>query len=132
MGRKKTTIYEWVRNARLKHGDRYDYSKSAYINARSKIIITCRKHGDFEKGASSHLTGYGCLKCSGRYSPSTDEWVRRVKLIHGDRYDYSKSAYINARSKIIITCRKHGDFLQRPAGHVNGDNCPNCRAKLIY
>jgi hypothetical protein len=34
--------------------------------------------------------------------------------IHNGKYDYSKSVYVKAKEKVIITCPIHGDFEQRP------------------
>jgi hypothetical protein len=45
------------------------------------------------------------------------------------RYDYSKSVYIRHDSDIIIICSVHGEFLQRPANHLNGNGCPYCNKK---
>lgn len=60
---KKRTTEEWVAKAREVHGDKYDYSKSEYINSRSKISIICPIHGIFKQEANSHLKGSGCPKC---------------------------------------------------------------------
>lgn len=48
---------------KLIHKNIYDYSKSIYKGARSKIIIICSQHGEFEQRASAHLGGQGCFKC---------------------------------------------------------------------
>jgi len=45
------------------HGDLYDYSKVAYTRMVDKVIIICKKHGDFEQLSDSHLKGMGCPKC---------------------------------------------------------------------
>lgn len=39
---KKLTTEEWINKARIKHGDKYDYSKSVYTGSRDRIIITCQ------------------------------------------------------------------------------------------
>lgn len=46
--------------------------------------------------------------------------------VHGKRYDYSKTEYKNATTKVKITCREHGDFLQFPNGHIDGAGCLEC------
>lgn len=46
-----------------KHGDLYDYSKTAYISSGSKVVITCPEHGDFFKTPNKHLSGQGCPSC---------------------------------------------------------------------
>ena len=63
---KKRTTEEFIELARQVHGDKYDYSKTVYLNKRSKVIITCPIHGDFEQNAHSHLNGRGCPKCGVR------------------------------------------------------------------
>jgi membrane carboxypeptidase/penicillin-binding protein len=45
------------------HGDKYDYSKVNYIKNKSKIIIICKRHGEFKQTPNSHLSGMGCFKC---------------------------------------------------------------------
>ena len=57
---------------------------------------------------------------------TTDEFIRRAKSKHGDRYCYAKSAYKNRRTDVVITCRAHGDFLQKSINHMSGSNCPQC------
>ena len=41
------------------------YTKVVYKNNRTKVIITCRIHGDFEQTPNNHLQGdgRGCRKC---------------------------------------------------------------------
>ena len=43
-------------------------------------------------------------------------------------YDYSKTVYVNARTKVTIICPKHGEFEQLPSGHLNGVGCPQCNS----
>lgn len=38
---KKLTQEEFIKMIRLKHGDRYDYSDTIYINANTKVRIMC-------------------------------------------------------------------------------------------
>lgn len=44
---------------------------------------------------------------------------------NGETYNYNKVVYINSKLKIIISCNKHGDFLQSPGKHIAGQGCPN-------
>lgn len=57
---------------------------------------------------------------------TTQEFVAKAKLIHGDKYQYDKSVYTNNNVEIIITCPIHGDFKQRPRMHMSGCGCPEC------
>jgi very-short-patch-repair endonuclease len=48
--------------------------------------------------------------------------------IHGEKYDYSKSNYVNSSTKVDIICPIHGKFDQRPKDHIhNKQGCPKCK-----
>ena len=120
---------KFIQKAKLIHGDKYDYSKVEYVNAKSKVIIICKEHGDFLQTPDSHRNS-GCSKCAGRYIPNTLEFIEKAKLIHDDKYDYSKVDYKNNNTKIIIICKIHGEFLQTPHHHTNRkDGCKKCSGK---
>lgn len=55
--------------------------------------------------------------------------IRAFIARHGDRYDYSKVEYKGGSYDVLITCREHGDFWQRPKAHENGRNCNDCMNK---
>lgn len=110
----KTTV-DFIENAKNVHGDKYDYSKSNYTGRHNKLIIICPIHGDFEQEAGAHLSGCGCPKCANEHRNdnkrmSTEEFIKRAKYIHGNKYDYSKVNYKNLESKITIICPEHGEF----------------------
>jgi hypothetical protein len=59
---------EFIKRALIVHSNTYEYGRTIYTNARSKVLITCPRHGDFSQRASSHLTGCGCKKCAIEYT----------------------------------------------------------------
>lgn len=61
---------------------------------------------------------------------TTEEFVTKAKLIHGDIYDYDLVDYRNSRLKVKITCDKHGVFEQEPRGHISGQGCPTCSGNV--
>jgi very-short-patch-repair endonuclease len=63
-------------------------------------------------------------------SSKTQIFIQKAKLVHGDKYDYSKVTYINSRSKICIICRIHGDYIQKANNHLNGNGCSICSKKF--
>jgi len=126
-----SNLEEFIKKAKEMHGDRYDYSKVEYINAKHKIIIICKIHGEFEQEPHSHLTGCGCKKCgvilrgeNRRYT--NEEFIQKIKEIHGDTYDYSKVQYTGIYNKIIIICKKHGEIKQNANTHLRGNGCKRC------
>ena len=134
---KRSNITEFIEKAQEIHGDKYYYSKVEYITAQTKVIITCKEHGDFEQVPNSHLRGAGCRICSNLYSSlrqksNITEFIEKAQEIHGDKYDYSKVEYINSQTKVIITCKEHGDFEQVPNSHLQGSGCSKCSGRLIY
>jgi len=123
---KKKTKEEFIKDARKKHGDKYDYSNVEYVNNATKICIKCPKHGEFWQTPISHLRSCGCPRCGGTGVLTKEEFIKKAKEIHGDKYDYSKVNYVNAHTKVCIICGEHGEFWQYPADHTNGHGCPKC------
>lgn len=63
---------------------------------------------------------------------TTEEFIQEAKLIHGQKYDYSKVEYVNANKNVKIICPLHGEFLQTPHSHLKGCGCTKCgRKKLV-
>jgi len=59
-----------------------------------------------------------------------EEFVSRSRKIHGDKYGYSKVKYVNSKTKVILECKEHGDFLQSPYNHINKKSgCSLCSKK---
>ena len=129
----KTKLF--IEKAIVKHGDKYDYSKVEYIKAREKIIIICKKHGEFIQRPDCHLsTKRGCKVCSmiayaNSKKMTTEIFIKKAMEIHGDKYDYSKVEYIKSEENIIIICKEHCDYLQQPNNHLQGKGCKKCGIK---
>jgi len=54
---------------------------------------------------------------------SFEEFLKRCKNFHGDRFDYSKSNFMHMNKEITITCKEHGDFKQTPEQHLIFKKC---------
>lgn len=57
---------------------------------------------------------------------TTDEFIKRAKCVHGNKYNYSNVTYINAITKVKIKCLIHGEFSQLPYIHLKGCGCTKC------
>ena len=128
---KKLTNDEFIEKSRQIHNNKYDYSKCCYVNNRSKVVITCPLHGDFEQLAGNHLAGYGCKKCAIEKtamdkSTSFNDFVNKAHEIHNSKYFYYKESYINCNEKVKISCPEHGVFYQLGQMHLLGQGCPIC------
>jgi len=116
----------FIKNAKEIHGNKYDYKFVLYKNNRTKVKITCSNHGEFKQIPSDHLSGFGCAKCSRVKKLTTNEFIKRIKKIRKDNYDYSKVEYKNMHTKIKIICSKHRVFEQTPHNHLKLAGCPKC------
>ena len=57
---------------------------------------------------------------------TTEEFIRRGKKIHNNKYDYSKVIYKGSTKKVCIICPEHGEFWQNANSHLMGSGCPFC------
>ena len=88
---------EFIRRAKLKHGNLYDYSKVEYVNAHTKVNIVCPIHGIFSQKANDHLNGHGCPLCQ----ISTIE--KEVELLlQSNKISYMKQWHLPWYSKMSI------------------------------
>ena len=124
---KKVSKDQWISRAYSIHGDRYDYSFVEIISMSHKVKIICAKHGIFEQLAKNHLYGQNCKKCEDeRKTFTTEKFISKSKIKHGDLFDYSKTIYTGALNKVIIICMKHGEFLLKASHHLEGQGCARC------
>jgi hypothetical protein len=129
---KKKTKEQFIEDARLvpAHKDKsYDYSLVDYVGNKTKVTIICKTHGNFDQKPNSHLSGKGCLKCSGKMKKTTKQFKEEALLVpkHQDKsYDYSLVNYVNNDTKVTIICKKHGKFDQEPVRHLQGHGCTEC------
>lgn len=132
---RKSNTEEFVKKAQTVHGDKYDYSETNYVDAWTPVTIICKKHGPFTMSAHNHLRGQGCPLCGnerkGAYRKvSLEDFIRRAKEKHGDKYDYSLVNLKNTWSKVDIICPIHGVFSQKVNDHLRGIGCPECGKKF--
>ena len=125
-----TTLF--IKRAQEVHGDIYDYSLVDYVNNSTKVKIICPIHGVFEQSPLHHYNGEKCSRCQKNKKLTTDEFIKRSKLIHEDKYDYSLVKYVNYGTKVKIICSFHGVFEQSPLHHFNGCGCPLCSKNIKY
>lgn len=55
------------------------------------------------------------------------EFIKKAKDVHGNKYNYDKINYLFEDDKITIICNKHlKEFRQDVYHHLNGQGCPDC------
>ena len=64
----------------------------------------------------------------GAHSLPFEEFLRRARAVHGDRYDYSlaQEGWRKTHGKVVLICPEHGRFEQVAGNHLQGHGCPSC------
>lgn len=127
---KNKTTEGFIKKSKAIHGKKYNYSLVEYKNNYTKVKIICSKHGVFEQSPANHYK-YGCVKCSGKYLFSNEEFIELSKIIHGNKYDYSEVNYQGMFVKVKINCNNHGTFHITPTNHIHGKKgCSKCSSRI--
>jgi len=124
---------------RKTHGPRFGYDKVVYRSAKDKVLIYCFASDDkygaheyFLQTPDNHAKGKTCPKCSGHYRMNTKEFIEMSRHIHENKYEYDWVDYINTYTDVMITCRIHGNFPQRPSSHLSGAGCKKCSDQMNH
>lgn len=124
---RKVSKEEFIARAKLKHGDKYDYTETIVGQTlNDKAWIRCPEHGLYLQSLLGHLCGDGCAKCSGKYNMSNKEYIQLVSKLYNEKYDLSKVEFKNNNSPIIIGCPEHGFVETNAKTFKKGHGCPVC------
>lgn len=132
MSTKKLDTVQFIRRAREKHGNKYDYSKTVYVNARTKLCIICPEHGEMWMTPVRHLKSGGCTFCgkikAGSTKKTTKEFVSECKVKYPEKDTiFDKAEYKGSNELIELGCQKHGYYWVRATSYLNdGCDCPKC------
>ncbi len=126
------TTEKFIQMGKEVHGDKFDYSEAVYVNAKTKIKLTCKNRHTFETLPKYHIGGYGCKKCTFNINvdfkvTNLETFIGKSKIIHGEnKFDYSLAEYINGSTLIKLICDKGHVFEQLPRNHLCGSKCNIC------
>jgi hypothetical protein len=129
---KRLSTEEFIKKAKEKWGDIYDYTNTKCIDSKTKITYRCSKHGLVDQLPENHIR-YGCRHCSEdlvsiKNRKNVDEFLYQCRIVHGEKYQYHLVDYVNNRKKIQIVCpiECHGIFWQAAGSHLAGNGCKKC------
>ena len=125
---KKLTTDVYIQRAKEVHGKVYDYSKVVYTKSHDYVTIGCYKHGWFRQVACDHINNkMGCKDCYlDNNKLTSEEFIKKAIDKHGYLYSYDSVVYVNNKTKVTVTCQKHGDFPITPSKHLLGQGCKLC------
>lgn len=110
----------------------YDFSKSIYTTAKSKIIVTCKEHGDFEVIYNNMKSkNRGCPKCNGGIKYSNDDALNKLKK-HFPNYDYSKFEYKGYNENCTLICENGHKVTKKYRSFSEGYGCELCKDTVTY
>ena len=106
--------------------DDYDYSEVEYVNNGTKVIIIDQKFNSKHSILPQKLINRN-TNCIIRNCINKNEYlINEFFIKHGVKYDYSKISYTGTNNDVLIICKKHGEFNQKPTLHKSGSGCPKC------
>lgn len=117
------TKNQFILDAEKTHKNKYIYDKVTYINAYTKVIITCKIHGDFIITPDSLLNKKQiCQKCRRQKT-----FLKKAINKYGNTFCYSLVDYKSYKKKIKIICPQHGLFEINPEKHLRSKyGCFQC------
>lgn len=108
----------------------YDCTKAKYINALTKVIITCDNGHCFNIRPNDLFNKHGCKICSNQKNGERNRLTQNQFDIKAKNkfpaYDFSKSKYVNKYTKIEVTCDKKHTYMANPGDILGGHGCPVC------
>lgn len=123
---------QFIEDAKIVHGDKYDYSLVDYTGAHNRVQIFCKRHNTpFMQAATTHLSGRGCPECGmenghQKLKMNNDSFAAKAIKVHGGKYCYSKVQYVNNYTPVEVICSEHSEFMVSPTNHLSGRGCPKC------
>jgi len=137
---KKITTTEFIENFYKKYpnGLDLDLSNFNYKSSRFMSETICKIHKSRILNSANNLM-QGIKRCKQCKSSAIstaqlytiNDFIKKSKIAHGEKYDYSLVNWVNSRTNVIIICNKHGQFEQNPQSHWAGYGCRHCGYKTL-
>ena len=134
------TTEEFIEKAKEVHGDNYDYTKTKFVNWKTKIYVICKQCGrEFSQNPYSHLKGMGCSSCAQNLKLTTEHFIAKSKKLYPNKLKYGKCRYVNAKTNVTLYCtekdehgNEHGYYTVNPSNHIHGTyGCKKCQYESV-
>lgn len=136
---KRLTTEEFIEKSVKKWGNKFDYSKTVYVNSKTRVTIGCPIHGDIQVLPESHTMdrprNTGCPKCGSSESIKNrtiqfDEFLEIAHDTFQGRYKYVESSWKGIKESIDYICPDHGLRSMKAESHiqkrVGNTGCKKC------
>jgi hypothetical protein len=95
-GKRILLFEDFIERANTQHYYKYNYDFITKIDFETRMVpIMCPvlDHGIFYQRVHGHLSGKGCIKCSGNKKYSNNEYITMISIKYNNFYDYSLVKY---------------------------------------
>ena len=79
----------------------YSFDKLEYLNNTSKVVVTCKRHGDIETTIKAFRENHKCRKCS-----NEENFLAKMSDKYKE-YDFKETIFTNSRSEVTVKCLIH-------------------------
>lgn len=132
--RKKSSKDEFIKESIKIHGDIFNFDNFIFDGVTTKGEILCKVCNNKFHQTPSKLTklNAGCVRCSYvkrglKRRLTTEDFIKKSKLLFGELYNYSKVEYKGDRTPVLLECKRHGYFYIKPNRHLlNMRGCMLC------
>ncbi len=131
----KLTTEEILNRFNRQHNYFYKYNIQNYNSINDKTEIVCPLHGKFFQSIANHFK-HGCYECAKiRLADikrgDLNVYLDKCKIIHNNKFDYSKIIFNKLKDKVEIICQIHGSFFCSLDSHMNkGTGCKKCSSMI--
>jgi hypothetical protein len=127
----------FLRDARDRFGDRFDYSRVQYVRQKLPVVIVCPVHGEFGQTPDKHLRStHGCPMCSKtaggkrKSNSAAKAFLAAFADRHGGRLELL-GEYRGAKTPLPVRCRAEGHVFEATPDnliHEHEQGCQVCSA----
>ena len=105
----------------------YSFDKLEYLNNTSKVVVTCKRHGDIETIMKVFRENHKCRKCS-----NEENFLTKMSNKYKE-YDFKDTVFTNSRSKVTVKCLIHeSPFTVNANKLAQGKlKCPKCSTQTF-
>lgn len=135
---KRKTKEQFVEIAKKVHKDLYNYDEVEYVTCHTKVKIYCNLCKKFFTQTPAHHENFeGCpyhwsKLVSDSQRMSTEEFIRKNKKVHENKFAYDKTIYVSTHEPLILFCNLcKEDIKMIPSNLLRGAGCYTCAHKRI-
>lgn len=118
---------KFINDVNEKYGmGKYTFEKMVYVNAHKQVELFCTDCNQYFLITPMQIvrkTAKGCNICHKNVPHQTDEFIKKCQEKYGNKYSYEKTVYVNQKTKVILFCNEHQDYIEVNPATLLNKNC---------